>query len=527
MSDSYRLPATVVSSGKKSCSVKEIICQGEKIFPSWAYLLGEYEWRSLGEVLEEERYLFSGLWCDGERILALFRWRSGEVLMAVHVPEGPRYPALSTTVPAALPFERVIRDLYGFEAMGAEDMRPLINRGAWPVSWPLALRPGLAGCEEDDFEVRLSSDDDREFLLISGPASGASEASALFRQSVSDLKVSGSETIRGFTHRGIAARMMGTSLEEAVVLAGRIAASSVVAHQWTFCAAVEQISGFQISESALLVRAVFAEIERILSHFRILARVARYADAGLPAQRMSEAREAVLQVLSECMGRRSLMDMVVLGGVNIPLPDLEEDADRIGIIHDLAKNIAELVDESLFVLRPLWQSYPGLLVRLRGLGPVCSEDVMMGGVTGPVARASGLGRDLRSQASPWVNAGMQVQSQREGDVIARCRQLFAECQESARLLNLFAERLTHVSADVPLRHIFHPENGWGHAVTEGPSGVVEVVLHLKEGRPASVMMRDPSVELIPLADRALKGVMPEDIAAVRNSFGFSISAADM
>ena len=76
------------------------------------------------------------------------------------------------------------------------------------------------------------------------------------------------------------------------------------------------------------------------------------------------------------------------------------------------------------------------LDRLEEVGFVALRDANVYGLLGPVARASGLVRDLR-RAQPYLgyeNFDFDVPSEQEGDGYARLRVLFAEARQSVRIM---------------------------------------------------------------------------------------------
>ena len=76
------------------------------------------------------------------------------------------------------------------------------------------------------------------------------------------------------------------------------------------------------------------------------------------------------------------------------------------------------------------------LDRLEEVGIVAQRDATVYGLLGPVARASGLVRDLR-RAQPYSgyeNFEFDVPGEQEGDGYARLRMLFAEARQSVRIM---------------------------------------------------------------------------------------------
>jgi formate hydrogenlyase subunit 5 len=83
------------------------------------------------------------------------------------------------------------------------------------------------------------------------------------------------------------------------------------------------------------------------------------------------------------------------------------------------------------------------LDRLEEVGVVAFKDAKAFGLAGPVARASGLVRDLR-RAQPYTgyeSFDFDVPGEREGDGYARLRVLFAEVRQSARIMEQAAAAL--------------------------------------------------------------------------------------
>ena len=99
------------------------------------------------------------LWADTREVYALLRDGAAPLLVSTEVEDGG-YPALSPARPAAAWFERMVRDLWGHTAIGGTDQRPWLDHGHWPISAPLALRPGPPGRSEAP-----------EFLFRRGPRS--------------------------------------------------------------------------------------------------------------------------------------------------------------------------------------------------------------------------------------------------------------------------------------------------------------------------------------------------------------------
>lgn len=76
------------------------------------------------------------------------------------------------------------------------------------------------------------------------------------------------------------------------------------------------------------------------------------------------------------------------------------------------------------------------LDRLEEVGIVKWQDALAYGLTGPIARASGVDRDLRKlfPYAAYQSVDFAVPVEEEGDGYARLRVLFQECTQSAAII---------------------------------------------------------------------------------------------
>jgi formate hydrogenlyase subunit 5 len=102
------------------------------------------------------------------------------------------------------------------------------------------------------------------------------------------------------------------------------------------------------------------------------------------------------------------------------------------------------------------------------VGLIALKDANAFGLLGPVARASGLVRDLR-RAQPYSgyeNFAFDVPSEQEGDGYARLRVLFAEARQSVRIMEQAVGALPSGYIQEPLQLRAGAALGW----VEAPRG---------------------------------------------------------
>lgn len=522
-------------------SVRALIRKGRKTETAWRFELTEEAWFDLAECLRDDPAVLLGLWCDGKAVHAFFNdgVPGGEVglkpLMASLVLDGPRYRGFSTIRRRAAPFERMIRDLWGVEAMDATDTRPLVDRGAWAMTAPLSARPVPASGITDmpEFSTPDPLVAAQGMVFSRGPASGGAEGPVHFRLGVARGQIRTVEALTGFAHRGIEARMAGVRLADAAGLSGRIHVGATLAHQWAFSAAVEQAVGVTVGSMVGHIRAMLCEIERIHTHLTCLARTADAAGADMLAGRLYKARDILSRVCQAAIGRRLLLDCVVPGGVTLAISGYEQVHEDVVLdgLKTLCEEVSVFGTGDFLDIQALWQATGVVMSGLAGEGQVprsLADDLVLGGAVG---RSCGRGTDLRLSMEAYSSVRIRTPVTIEGDAAARCRIRFEDIAESLRMIAAFgvmfttegeAERLSFlVPVEVP------HERCKGYAAVEGPDGLVCHVVILQGGRVERTFIAEPAGVLQTVQEAALQGCSPSKCDAVRCSFGVSAAAVDL
>jgi len=111
------------------------------------------------------------------------------------------------------------------------------------------------------------------------------------------------------------------------------------------------------------------------------------------------------------------------------------------------------------------------LDRIEGVGAITEAAARSHGLVGPVARASGVVRDLR-RAQPYAgyeHLAFEVPHETAEDGYARLLVLFAEAEQSAALMRQSADQLSDGPVRVPVRTTSGAAFGWAEA-PRGPTG---------------------------------------------------------
>jgi NADH-quinone oxidoreductase subunit D len=179
--------------------------------------------------------------------------------------------------------------------------------------------------------------------------------------------------------------------------------------------------------------------------------------------------------------------------------------------------------------------------RTRDVGVLSKEDAIAGGATGPVARASGVVRDLRRD-EPYLaydELDFDVCASQGGDCYARFQVRMMEMLESIKIIEQAIEKLPdkrevyrsieglihHFEGIMPNRQMASPKDSV-YAATESPNGELGYYI-VGDGsfRAYRARTRPPSLLHFSLFARMMKGCMLSDVVAVLGSI--NIIAAEL
>ena len=174
--------------------------------------------------------------------------------------------------------------------------------------------------------------------------------------------------------------------------------------------------------------------------------------------------------------------------------------------------------------------------RTRGVGVLSRELVDAYGVTGPIARGSGVDFDLRRD-EPYLaydellaDGVLQVITQEEGDCYARFGMLLDQVQVSLDLVEACVDRLRSLDrgpVNVRLPKILKAPEGSTYAWTENPLGVNGYYLVSRgEKTPWRMKLRSASFNNIAVLPEVLTGCVVADMVAVLGSMFFVVGDID-
>ncbi|MGF1506948.1 MAG: nickel-dependent hydrogenase large subunit, partial [Anaerolineae bacterium] len=284
------------------------------------------------------------------------------------------------------------------------------------------------------------------FTIPIGPQHPALKEPAHFAFTVEGETVTSASVRLGYAHRGIEKAAETRTFIQDLYLMERVCGICSHIHASTFARAVEELAGVTVPPRARMIRTLVAELERIHSHLLWLGVAAH--DAGFEALFMYSwrDRETIMAVLESLTGNRVNYSVNVLGGVKCDItPQLDTQIrEAVDYLQERTEHYLHVVNTDRVFLK-----------RTKGIGVMSTEQAIRWGVVGPLARASGVPRDIRVEApyDAYADFPIDIVLDDAGDLAARFTVRLRELFETYRLIRALLDNLPEgdLTTRFPLR----------------------------------------------------------------------------
>ncbi len=342
----------------------------------------------------------------------------------------------------------------------------------------------------------------------------------------------------GLLHRGTEKLMESRTYLQNLPYFDRLDYVAPMNQEHAWCLAIEKLCGVEIPRRASLIRVLYSEIGRILSHLLNVTTQAMDVGALTPPLWGFEQREILMTFYERACGARLHAAYFRPGGVHQDLPpDLIEDIDTWAV-NVFPKFMADL--DGLLTENRIFKQ------RNVDIGVVGEQDILDWGFSGVMVRGSGLAWDLR-RAQPYEcysEFDFNIPVGTNGDCYDRYLVRMQEMRESIKIIRQACEKLRHEPGDVLARgkltpprrgemkqsmealihHFklytegFHVPAGEVYAAIEAPKGEFGVYL-VSDGsnKPYRAKIRAPGYAHLQAMDHIATGHMLADVAAIIGS----------
>jgi NADH-quinone oxidoreductase subunit D len=362
-----------------------------------------------------------------------------------------------------------------------------------------------------------------DMILNIGPQHPSTHGVLRLRLVLDGERISEAEPIIGYMHRGAEKLFEVRDYRQIIMLANRHDWLSAFSNELGVVLAVERMLGMEVPERAVWARTLLAELNRVLSHLMFLGSYPLEVGAITPIFYAFREREELQRVMEEISGGRMHYMFNRVGGLKEDLPAGWLGRTRT-TVRDVRARLADLT--GLIMGNDIFRA------RTRGVGVLTREQILQYGVSGPVARASGVDFDLRRD-EPYLaypELDVRVVTRAEGDCLARFECLHDQVHASLDLADACLDRLAELPPgpiNVRLPKVLKVPEGHIYTWTENPLGIngYYLVSH-GEKTPWRLKLRSASYNNVQVLSELLPGNLVADMIAILGSMFFVVGDVD-
>ncbi|MBC7836112.1 MAG: NADH-quinone oxidoreductase subunit D [Phycisphaerales bacterium] len=315
---------------------------------------------------------------------------------------------------------------------------------------PYTLKPhqGEAfdvGVESTDY-LKGHVDTGERWVLNFGPQHPATHTTLRLVLELDGERIARCTPHIGYLHSGF--EKLGEHLDynQYVTIVSRMDYLSPIHNDITWHGAVEKLFGIEITPRCKALRTIMNEMARIQNHLLCVGAAGLDLGAFTAFLYGFNPREKIYDICDFISGQRFHPDWTRVGGLMQDLPD-EAVFKRMvkSFLHDdLEKAVADM--EGLLNRNRIF------IDRTVGIGVVTRDEAIGWSLTGPMARASGVKRDLRKDdpylcyADNWDGQGaeavkFQIPIATAGDAYARFLVRVEEIKQSIKIIDQLIDRI--------------------------------------------------------------------------------------
>jgi NADH-quinone oxidoreductase subunit D len=294
-------------------------------------------------------------------------------------------------------------------------------------------------------------------------------------------------------------------------------------NNWAYALAVEKLAGIQVPERAEYIRVITAELTRLQNHAGLIGFLMQDMGAsGTPLMYAFREREKVLDLFEALTGSRMMCNYMRFGGCRVDLP-----AGWLQQAQKVIDGFPRFLDE----FERLLVSNEILMARTQGVGMVTREQAVNAGLSGPMARASGVNYDLRKvdKYGVYDRFSFRVPLGENGDVYDRYMLRVLEMRESIEILKQAMRDLPSGPIMDPNTKTrgFRPKAGEAYGRIEGPKGELGFYL-ISDGssNPYRFRVRPPTLINLTLLEDMCLGQNVADIVIILGSIDIVLGEVD-
>ncbi len=238
----------------------------------------------------------------------------------------------------------------------------------------------------------------------------------------------------GYLHSGFEKLGEDLNYNQYVTIVDRMNYLSPVSNEISWHHTVEKLLGIELTPRCIYLRTIFAELMRVHDHMLNVGAAALDLGAFTAFLYAFYQRELIYDLCEVASGQRYHPSYTRVGGLMYDVGDvfIQKTRDFVKQFPKTNSDISRLLNRNRIFID-----------RLKGIGVLSKEDAINWSVTGPLARSSGVVRDLRKD-EPYLaykDLDFKVVCATEGDCFARYLLRMEEMVESVKIIHQAIENL--------------------------------------------------------------------------------------
>jgi NADH-quinone oxidoreductase subunit D len=250
----------------------------------------------------------------------------------------------------------------------------------------------------------------------------------------------------GYLHSGFEKLGEHLNYNQYVTIVDRMDYSAPVYNELAWHLATEKLMAIELTPRCKALRTIANELGRIQSHLLTIGAAGLDLGAFTAFLYGFNEREMIYDIFEFMSGQRYHNSWTRVGGLNMDLPDE-------GVFKQMVhKFIDDALPRATEDVEKLLNKNRIFVERTRGIGTMTREEAIAWSLTGPMARASGVRRDVRKDepylcyADNWDGQGapavdFKVPVMETGDVYARYLVRLEEMKQSMHIIRQLIDRI--------------------------------------------------------------------------------------
>ncbi|MGA2232923.1 MAG: NADH-quinone oxidoreductase subunit D [Tepidisphaeraceae bacterium] len=250
----------------------------------------------------------------------------------------------------------------------------------------------------------------------------------------------------GYLHSGFEKLGEHLNYNQYVTIVDRMDYSAPIYNELAWHGAAEKLMGIELTPRCKVLRTIAGELGRIQSHLLCVGAAGLDLGAFTAFLYGFNERELIYDIVEYMSGQRFHTSWTRVGGLNMDLPDE-------AVFKRMVKRFTDdAMPKAMEDVEKLLNRNRIFVDRTQGVGAMTREEALAWSFTGPLARASGIKRDIRKDqpylcfADNWDGQGspaveFKVPIMTTGDVYARYLVRLEEMKQSLHIIRQLIDRI--------------------------------------------------------------------------------------